>query len=238
MAQLVLLLRVSAWLVLFSVVLVGCAGTQVPPPDAPPGRFVADPARSSVTFTIDKNQRPIDGRFGAVSGSYTPPSGTRSGELYAAVAVGSVDTGNGLRDGEIQQADYFNAETHPAVDFRAAVRPADGDADTLTADGTLSLLGVERPLSVTLTPVPNASDGPAHRTTFAIDRSDFGFTIGLANGSIGDRVDLTVKLHWVPSAPASGSNPAPGSVSGSTDGSAAADGAPKGPVKRRIPGYR
>ena len=68
-----------------------------------------------------------------------------------------------------------------------------------TDTSTLTMLGVEQPFIVTLDPLPGVADGSAYRCTFRVERSAFGLTNGLANGSIGDLVELTVELRWTAS---------------------------------------
>ena len=173
---------------------VGCASHELAPP--PQATYLLDGERSTVTFTIDHNGRPLTGKFHTTNGAYTPATGETPGEIYAAVAAGSIDTANGLRDAHLRTGDFFHVSQHPAVTFRGQVQPGE-EVGTLLARGTLTLLGVAQPLTVTLAPLSGGvADGPAHRCTFRVERSAFGLTNGLANGSIGDRVELTVELQW------------------------------------------
>ncbi|MEM6853218.1 MAG: YceI family protein [Planctomycetota bacterium] len=180
------------------LLLVGCASHELAPP--PQATYLLDGERSTVTFTIDHNGRPLTGKFRTTNGAYTPASAEASGTIYAAVAAGSIDTANGLRDAHLRTGDFFHVSQHPAVTFSGEVQPGE-DVGTLLARGTLTMLGVEQPLTVTLTPLPGVADGPAHRCTFSVERSAFGLTNGLANGSIGDLVELTVELQWISSEP-------------------------------------
>ncbi|MEM8496348.1 MAG: YceI family protein [Planctomycetota bacterium] len=168
---------------------------MAPPPQA---TYLLDGERSTVTFTIDHNGRPLTGKFRTTNGAYTPASAEASGTVYAAVAAGSIDTANGLRDAHLRTGDFFHVSQHPAVAFSGEVQPGE-EVGTLLARGTLAMLGVEQPLTVTLTPLPGVADGPAYRCTFRVERSAFGLTNGLANGSIGDLVELTVELRWIAS---------------------------------------
>ncbi|MEM6459410.1 MAG: YceI family protein [Planctomycetota bacterium] len=183
------------------------AGRNAPPPAStpvPPGNYVIDPERSSVSFTINKNGKPLAGTFETVVGSYTPPlpllsdpnKNQEPGQLYAAVEVISVNTNHGIRDINLQAGAYFDKENFPVVEYRGEVTTNFGGV--VETEGTLTLLGVERPLKASMTYTGSTAESRVHRGGFTIHRSDFGFTTGLANDAIGDRVDLELELHWVP----------------------------------------
>ncbi|MEM9882474.1 MAG: YceI family protein [Planctomycetota bacterium] len=204
------------FIICLSLGLLGCAGTSPSPTSweddggdiagrnapplastpVPPGVFVIDTERSSVAFNIKKNGKPLAGTFETVVGSYSPADTDASGTLYAAVEVVSVDTRHGIRDINLQAGAYFNTKNFPVVEFRGQVNATPDGGDT--TEGTLTLLGVEQPLAVTLSRDEAAPGRLVHRGSFTIRRSDFGFTTGLANDAIGDRVELELELHWVP----------------------------------------
>ena len=181
----------------------GCAAPQLAPP--PAAATTLDPAASSVDFELLHNGRPLRGSFTTLDGSFSPPDVPGSGRLHVAAAAASVNTRNGLRDAHLRTNAYFGVGRFPAITFDShdltRIAP-----DHLQARGTLTFLGVARPLTVTLRPVPAPSedaqpDEPADvalTCTFTIQRSDFGMTAGVANGSIGDAVRLEVQLHWAP----------------------------------------
>ncbi len=180
----------------------GCVGSDRTPPPVPGGaasRYVVDSALSSVGFSIEHRGRPLRGGFTAISGAFTPPLGSdRPGGLYAAVGAGSVETRNGLRDAHLRTADYFDVRAHPTVAFVSDdVRGVPGSRD-LRAKGVLTLLGVSRPLTVTLARADGDGTGPSHVCTFSLVRSEFGLVGGLTQG-VGDRVELQVTLVWRPS---------------------------------------
>ncbi|MEM1110093.1 MAG: YceI family protein [Planctomycetota bacterium] len=151
---------------------------------------------SSVTFRVDKKGNPVNGRFEALNGSFTPPTADTSGKIYAAVAVASVDTDNRRRDGKIKGKGWFEADAHPLVAFDGKVTAKPNTDAELLAEGVITMLGVQQPLTATLTPQTNSQGVTAYRTSFSVKRSDFGFTAGVANGSVGDQVDLEVELAW------------------------------------------
>lgn len=157
-----------------------------------------DGVHSSVAFRILHNG------VNHVHGTFASPTGTvtltdTGGSINVTVPVASVHTGNANRDNHLRSNDYFAAQQFPTVTFRAdnLTRNADG---TYTAEGQLTLRGVTRPLTVTLTVTderPGARGGIVRglETSFTIDRTQFGITSGAP--AVGNDVTLHVSLQLV-----------------------------------------
>jgi polyisoprenoid-binding protein YceI len=153
----------------------------------------------------------VRGRFGDFSGAITmPENGTPS--ITAAVAVGSVDTGNPTRDEHLRAPDVFGADEFPTATLVSVDMHGTGQNDwVLVIDFTLRGITKRLPLAFSFLGV---SAGMGHgevagfEGVITLRRSDFGVltdTPVLAGGGpmLGDTVDVTVCLEAVkaPAAP-------------------------------------
>ncbi|MFN4097968.1 MAG: YceI family protein, partial [Sphingomonas sp.] len=88
------------------------------------------------------------------------------------IDLGSVDTGDGQRDGTLTGSDFFDAGRFAKANYRANRFKALG-GNRYRADGTLNLRGVSKsvPLNFTLDITGNKARA---RGTATIDRTSFG----------------------------------------------------------------
>ena len=116
----------------------------------------------------------------------------------------SVDTGHAARDGHLRGKDFLDVTRFPRMTFTAtSMKPRDARSFIIT--GELELLGRRRP--VTLEATLNKSErypiGPPLMKPWVIGvsargrlkRSEFGMTYGVANGLVGDDVELIIELE-------------------------------------------
>lgn len=160
--------------------------------------YAVDGVHSSVAFKILHNG------VNHVFGTFAAPTGTveitdTGGSLEVSIPVASVTSGNANRDKHLKSADYFASEQFPTITFKSdkLTKNADG---TFTAAGNLTLRGVTKPLSVTLTvseEKQGARGGTVRgvETSFTLKRSDFGMTSGAP--AVADEVTLMVSLQSV-----------------------------------------
>jgi len=129
----------------------------------------------------------------------------KSGSIDLAVDTASVDTGDGdkgsrprSRDEHLRSADFFNAAEFPKMTYKSTGVAFSGDNPT-TIDGNLTLLGVTKPLQLT---VERFKCNPAQGTgkercggnaTGKLKRSDFGMKTGIPN--LGDEVTLLIMFE-------------------------------------------
>jgi polyisoprenoid-binding protein YceI len=162
------------------------------------GDWTLDSAQSSVTLVTKSmwNLVKVKGSFGDVSGAGTVTAdGAASGTLT--IAAASVDTANKKRDNHLRSKDFFHADKHPEITYTAtsvSVPAGDsGAASTATVEGTLTVLGNARPLSVTAT--VTAGDGTvALDATVPVNRKDFGMDF---NQLAMMGVNNTITVHAV-----------------------------------------
>jgi polyisoprenoid-binding protein YceI len=174
----------------------------VPNSAALAGDWTLDPDKSSVRLVTKSmwNLVKVKGGFGDVRGSGTVAAdGTASGELT--IGAASIDTANGKRDTHLKSQDFFHVDKHPEITYTATSvsAPAGGGTakDTVTVEGTLTVAGNSRPLTVTATVAAAGAAGDGTVTldaTVPVNRKDFGLNfnqLGMMS------VDNTITVHAV-----------------------------------------
>ena len=174
-------------------------------------RYALDPAHTSVAFLIGHvGFAKVIGRFDEVAGSFAfdPDTGALS-ELRVTIATASVDTGHAGRDEHVRNADFLDVRRHPEMVFEAetTVSSADGESGggagtSGTLEGTLALLGETRPIALEYT-LNKAADYPFGHGDFTLGvslrgtlaRSDWGMDYGVADGLVGDEVELLIETE-------------------------------------------
>jgi len=135
------------------------------------------------------------GMFQKTSGKIVLDRAAKSGSIEIIVDTASVTTGHPRRDDIVR--DWFKIPEFPQMIFRASRLTFSGD--TLTgADGELTLLGVTKPVVLTVTsfkcrPHPvNKKDQCGADGSAEIKRSDFGLN---ATGGTGDDIKILFQIE-------------------------------------------
>jgi polyisoprenoid-binding protein YceI len=156
-----------------------------------------DKAHSNVSFTITHMMiSEVDGKFKSFDAKMTSANADFSDAKFEfSTEVASISTGNDMRDGHLQGADYFDAAKFATMTFKStSVKKVKGQ--TYTIVGNLTLHGVTKPLTLTATlkgPVENPRSKKMMMgitATGTIDRVAFG--VGTSGPSLGD--DVTIKV--------------------------------------------
>jgi polyisoprenoid-binding protein YceI len=160
-----------------------------------------DEANTSIDFRIDAVGFPTTrGRFtrhtGDISIDFDRPA--RSFTRFT-VESGSVDVGSPSYTDFVKSAALLNAAQYPTMSF-TSTEVEKLDARTARVTGDLTMLGVTRPVALTVTVDP---DRPARRSangravafsaTGTVKRSDFGMIFGIP--LIEDALEITVKTR-------------------------------------------
>ena len=173
---------------------------------AAPDSYTLDPYHTFPNFTLDHlGVSTIYGRFNKTSGKLTIDRAAKAGSIDLAVDTASVDTGDSdkgsrarSRDEHLRSADFFNAAEFPKMTYKSTGVAFSGDNPTVI-DGNLTLLGVTKPLQLT---VERFKCNPAQGTgkercggnaTGKLKRSDFGMKTGIPN--LGDEVTLLIMFE-------------------------------------------
>lgn len=139
--------------------------------------WVVDPDASRLGFTAQQNGSSFDGRFAAWQAEIRfDPDDLAASAVRVAIDTTSAATGLDDRDGMLRGSDWFAAGRHPEARFETTgFRHLGGDA--YEADGTLTLRGIARPITL---PFTLEIDGDTARMDGAVEliRTDFDVGIG------------------------------------------------------------
>lgn len=176
---------------------------------AAPATYVMDPLHSYPNFTVSHlGMSTIHGRFDKMTGTITLDQAAKTGSLEAKIASASVSTGDAkhadgtrARDEHLRSADFFNSAEFPDVIFKSTKFNFKGD-DVESVDGTLTMLGVTKPVKLNVTSFKCAPHpfnkkpmcGADAQTSFK--RTDWGMKFGVPG--IGDEVKLTISIEAYP----------------------------------------
>ena len=156
-----------------------------------------DPAHSFLLFQIKHmDVSYVWGRIAVASGTVALDDANPSIEITA--QADSVDTGVEGRDKHLKGPDFFDAKQYPELSFKSTAVKKTGDT-TYEVSGDLTIHGVTRPISVTITKIGEGDKGPpmgyraGFGTEFSIKRSDFG--MNTMQGPVGDDVKIYVNLE-------------------------------------------
>ncbi len=160
--------------------------------------FMIDQVHSSAIFRIlHMGAGPFYGRFNEVGGTIVF-DGNDTLELDVTVMIESADTGNERLDGHLKSPDFFNAREFPKMAFKSrSAKKTTGKMYEVVGD--LMIHGVTKTVTTQMEWIGTADMGRGKRcgfeAVFTIKRSDFGITMGVADGGLGDDVKVIVGLE-------------------------------------------
>jgi polyisoprenoid-binding protein YceI len=170
-------------------------------PSISAGTWTIEPSHSEVGFSVRHlGLSKVRGRFNSFAGTVSVGDEVAATTLEATIDLASVDTNNADRDGHLLSTDFFDAEAHPEMTFRATSVAATRLAGDLTINGRT------KPVELDLEFHGVAVDGyDMTRAGFSastqILRSDFGIDfnapLGLDGMLIGDKVDVELEIQLV-----------------------------------------
>jgi polyisoprenoid-binding protein YceI len=164
----------------------------------PAGLYSADPAHSSLEFTIDHMD------ISTIRGSFLKFEASLEGgdqpHISGTIETTTVDTRDETRDGHLRNADFFDVERFPTASFSGTLVAPD------KLVGELTLRGVTKPVEMTANVTGPAVD-PWGNSRVGVDlegtvnRHDFGvsWNLDLPNGGklLEDDVTLIASLSFV-----------------------------------------
>ena len=168
--------------------------------------YTLDPYHTFPNFTVDHlGLSTMYGRFGKTSGKFSMDRGAKSGSVELVIDTASVDTGDNdkgtrarSRNEHLRSVDFFNAAEFPQMTFKSTKVTFNGD-NPATVEGDLTLLGVTKPLSLTLerfkcgTNPGNKKDRCGGNATGKLKRSDFGMKTGIP--AVSDEITLLIEFE-------------------------------------------
>lgn len=184
------------WLAITALGIGGAAGAE-------PARYELDAAHTTVAFLVEHiGYAKTLGQFLRSSGEYTFDADTGAlSSLRIVVDTASVDTHHEARDRHLRSADFLDTAAHPSMTFTAADarRTAEG---VFAVTGELALLGTSRPLTLEATlnksapyPIGDRAEVMGISARGTLKRSEFGMTYGVADGLVGDEVEIVIEIE-------------------------------------------
>jgi polyisoprenoid-binding protein YceI len=165
-----------------------------------PGVWEIDPAHSTVGFVARHLMvAKVRGGFGSFSGTLTIGQRPEDAKVDATIEAASIDTGDETRDAHLRSADFLNVENYPTLAFETA-RVSQTGLVSLRADGSLTIRGVSRPVSLDITYLGLAQDPFGNsKAVFSaeteIDREDWDITWNKTLETGGVLVGRKVKIE-------------------------------------------
>ncbi len=179
--------------------LIAALGTALSAPALAADSYTIDPRHTHPTYEINhfgwSTQR---GRFDNVTGKITLDRAAKRGTVEVSIDVASVSSGVDKLDEHLRSEDFFNTAKYPSMTFRSKQVNFSGDKPA-SVDGEFTMLGVTRPLTLTIdtfhcAPNPFAKKEACGADAVAtIKRSEFGMN-SLVPG-LGDEVKLLINVE-------------------------------------------
>ncbi|SFT08891.1 YceI family protein [Sphingobacterium wenxiniae] len=160
--------------------------------------WTADPYHSKLGFTVTHlGIADVPGHFNTYDVSIVSATEDFSDAVVElTVQTNSIDTRVEPRDNHLKSADFFDVEKHPTMTFKSNTVKKSAE-NTYTLEGDLTLLGVTKPITMTMkyrgtTKNPNAEGAPVAgiQITGVIKRSDFGLGNKFPAPMISDEVQI------------------------------------------------
>lgn len=161
------------------------------PVPAQAAAWTVDHSQSSLGFEASMNNTGFAGTFGTWSATISfDPADLAQAKASVSIDMSSARTGDATRDAALPNGDWFNSASFATATFEASVfRSLGGNA--YEADGTLTIRGVAKPVTLPFT--LTIADGVAQMDgTVTINRGDFG--VGQGEFTTDTPVALAVKV--------------------------------------------
>jgi polyisoprenoid-binding protein YceI len=163
--------------------------------------YVVEPGHTFPMFEVShlgiSTQR---GRFERTTGRITLDRDARAGTVDIEIEAASASTGNPKLDVAVRGEDFFDAEHHPRIAFKSSRVEFDG-ARPARVEGSLTLLGVTRPVTLALSHFECTSKPFFVKTTCGADASATvsraAFGMKRYASFIGDEVRIVIQVEAV-----------------------------------------
>ena len=168
--------------------------------------YVLDPTHTNPNFSVNHlGMSTVYGHFERATGKVVLDRAAKTGSIEVKIPTATISTGDAKRtdgqrsrDEHLRATDFFNVAEFPDMVFKSTKLSFNGDK-LHTAEGTLTLLGVSKPVTLTATAF-NCGVNPMIKKDMCgadmvatIKRSDFGMKYGVP--AIGDEVKLFIAVE-------------------------------------------
>ena len=173
------------------------------------------PADLTGTWAIDANHSTVGfavkhavvattrGRFTEFTGGATlDAANPEASTAWVDIQATSVNTGNEMRDGHLQSADFWDAANNPTITFRTTSAKLDGN--NLVTTGDLTIAGKSHPVDINwefggIAKDPYGTTKAGFEGTASLSRKDWGlaWNAALEGGGllVGDKVKLVLEIE-------------------------------------------
>ena len=140
------------------------------------------------------------GQFNKTAGKLVLDRAAKTGSVEITVQTASIGTGDPKLEEHLRSPDFFNVEKFPTMVFKAKTIKFNGDVP-LSAEGELTLLGVTKPLTLTISRVVCAphpfykKEDCGAEVSGTLKRSEFGMTKYVP--ALGDEVKLAIQVEAI-----------------------------------------
>jgi len=163
--------------------------------------YTLDPGHTFPRFEINHfGFSTHHGQFNKTAGKLVLDRVAKTGSIEITVDTASIGTGDPKLEEHLRSPEFFNVAKFPAMTFRSKTIAFNGDVPA-TAAGELTLLGVTRPLMLTISrvkcgphPMLKKEDCGAE-VTGTLKRSDFGMKAYVP--VVGDEVTLRIQVEAI-----------------------------------------
>ncbi|MEL1263611.1 YceI family protein [Pseudoxanthomonas putridarboris] len=153
---------------------------------------------STLVFASNYQGETFTGRFGGFTTTLSfDPAQLATSKLDVVIQLAGTQTGNRDRDDTLSTSDFFNVAKFAQARYTASTFRSLG-GNQYAADGTLSLRGVSKPVTLTFTWTPGAQPVLSGKAT--VKRLDFGVGGGdwADTGTIPNEVAISTKVVFKP----------------------------------------
>ena len=173
---------------------------------AAPESYELDPNHTVPNFSIQHfGMSTVWGHFERASGKVVLDIAAKTGSLEVKIPTATISTGDAKRpdgrrsrDDHLRSPDFFNVAEFPEMVFKSTKLAFAGDK-LHTVEGTLTLLGVTKPVTLTASAF-NCGPNPSNKKAMcgadlvgSIKRSEFGMKYGVP--LVGDEVKLFIAVE-------------------------------------------
>jgi polyisoprenoid-binding protein YceI len=168
------------------------------------GTWQIDPNHSTVGFAVKHAVvATTRGRFTDFAGGATiDAANPEASTAWVDIQAASVNTGNEMRDGHLQSADFWDATNNPTITYRSTRANLDG-ADLITA-GDLTIAGKTQTVDIVwefggIAVDPYGVTKAGFEGSATISRRDWGLewnaTLEAGGLLVGDKVKLVLEIE-------------------------------------------
>ncbi|MGB0660608.1 MAG: YceI family protein [Mangrovicoccus sp.] len=166
-------------------------------------RYTIDRDHAVIAFMVDHlGYGSVLGRFTDFEGSFDFDPDTRElGQVSVTIGAASVQSDHDGRDNHVRGKDFLDVGNHPHMSFTAnGGEPSSETTGMVT--GELTILGQSHPLTLEVTLNQIANYPFAHQKETigvsargVVQRSAYGMDYAVANGFVGDEVQLIIEFE-------------------------------------------